>query len=493
MGRIKNHHGFMRKLFKKLLPTKRSWKMMSNSTKVGLVASWVTILTPIGTSIYFLVPIIINSLITKEQPFFSTDKFKVLILPFRQYGCEGNRDCGEIVRNRLLTLNERDTLNIEVKYLPLEDQELRILTIDGVKQLQNKLKADLIIFGSYYTQDCLTESDDQVCFNYISDNELKLPIDNINIDDESQLANLLDIKSGKLQGDIDFIIYWISGRSFLDQSNYYGANKKFLYIENNITKTSFEVYFYLSLISSYLSDHNGALQYINKAIELNPRIAEAYTNKGTINTKLGYLKDAMADYNKAIVLNPFESMAFFDRGLLKYDLGDINSALSDFDKAISLNPAYATAHNSRGFCKEELGDKTGALSDFNKAIELNPNCAPAINNRGLIKKELGDKKGAMEDFNKAIEVNSDYANAYYNRGFLKNDLGDKKEALTDYNKVIEINPCFAAAYFNRGIIEIEFGNKTLGCKDFQKANELGLEIPDNIKNNVCKDYIFSKK
>ncbi len=40
----------------------------------------------------------------------------------------------------------------------------------------------------------------------------------------------------------------------------------------------------------------------NKAIELNPDLAEAFNNRGLLNRKLGHIEEAMRDFDKAIEL-----------------------------------------------------------------------------------------------------------------------------------------------------------------------------------------------
>jgi tetratricopeptide (TPR) repeat protein len=54
---------------------------------------------------------------------------------------------------------------------------------------------------------------------------------------------------------------------------------------------------------------------------------------------------AIADYNKAIELNPKFALAFNNRGLVYYDFGNIKAANSDWRKAIE--PILLMAYNRR--------------------------------------------------------------------------------------------------------------------------------------------------
>ena len=81
---------------------------------------------------------------------------------------------------------------------------------------------------------------------------------------------------------------------------------------------------------------------------------------------------AIEDYTKAIEINPKHAEAYFIRGNIfkKRDMYD--KAIEDYTKAILSNPNYAEAYGARGriYNERELFDT--AIEDFTKAIQLNP-------------------------------------------------------------------------------------------------------------------------
>jgi tetratricopeptide (TPR) repeat protein len=85
-------------------------------------------------------------------------------------------------------------------------------------------------------------------------------------------------------------------------------------------------------------DMHGAIAYFDKALELNPRMAEAYANRGAMKGKLGDYEGAAADLSMAVKLKPALASAWFNLGGAKYRLGDIQSAGEDFDKAHQIDP-----------------------------------------------------------------------------------------------------------------------------------------------------------
>ena len=56
---------------------------------------------------------------------------------------------------------------------------------------------------------------------------------------------------------------------------------------------------------------------------------------------------------KSLEINPKDATAYHNRGLVKHALGDMEGAMPDYDKAIEINPDYAYAYNSRGVAKRK--------------------------------------------------------------------------------------------------------------------------------------------
>jgi hypothetical protein len=84
------------------------------------------------------------------------------------------------------------------------------------------------------------------------------------------------------------------------------------------------------------------------------------------------LAGAIGDYTHALELNPRNAEACSERGEIKAYQGDEAGALSDCDRAIELDPDSAAAYSRRGAVRDIKGDFSNAASDFEKVIELKP-------------------------------------------------------------------------------------------------------------------------
>ena len=200
-----------------------------------------------------------------------------------------------------------------------------------------------------------------------------------------------------------------------------------------------------------------AISYVNQAIELNPKYAEAFSNRGKLYGELRQHAQAISDFTKAIELNPRNAQAFYNRGNRYRELMRHAQAISDYDKAIELDPTLAWAFNNRGNTCLGLKQYAQAISDYDKAIALNPNDAEAFYNRGVAHARMGQHAQAVSDYNKAIEMNPRLAAAYAGRGITYAVQRKEGEARADLKKALDLNPALrelvrsTSDYFHLGL------------------------------------------
>ena len=115
--------------------------------------------------------------------------------------------------------------------------------------------------------------------------------------------------------------------------------------------------------------HTAILHY-SRAIELDPKYANAYCTRGSAYNALGLYKEGLADLNKAIELNPRYDAAYNNRGVALHTLGQYHRAIVDFNKAIEFNPKFETAHHNRGFALHALGKASVVMRGFKFRIEF---------------------------------------------------------------------------------------------------------------------------
>lgn len=120
--------------------------------------------------------------------------------------------------------------------------------------------------------------------------------------------------------------------------------------------------------------------FVNGKAEYSPEFIEL-TNKAVELGRQFKNKEAIELYDKAIEINPTVAQTYFNRGACKGNDFDFEGSIKDYDKAIELNPEYMEAYANRGNAKINMFTSKGninstpeqtesACEDFHKAVSL---------------------------------------------------------------------------------------------------------------------------
>jgi hypothetical protein len=97
-----------------------------------------------------------------------------------------------------------------------------------------------------------------------------------------------------------------------------------------------------------------------------------FVRRASPRFEVGEREGAMDDVNRALELDPTLSEGYELRGRFFLDLGEIDKAIADLSKAIEVGPSSLAAYDLRLQCNKRLGELDRALSDCEKCIELAP-------------------------------------------------------------------------------------------------------------------------
>ncbi|WP_339752580.1 hypothetical protein [Algoriphagus aquimarinus] len=156
---------------------------------------------------------------------------------------------------------------------------------------------------------------------------------------------------------------------------------------------------YMSILPNQRLD---AINYLNKAIVIDPEYTTAYHLRGEIKSGL----EGLNDLNTAIELDSFDAGIFYSRGQLKNGLHNYYGALDDFNKALELDnlrsiEIKSTLFGDIALSKIQLFEYSEALDDVNKAIQLNPSNPTNFYIRYIYYSKTGELELAMKDLNYA--------------------------------------------------------------------------------------------
>ncbi len=216
-----------------------------------------------------------------------------------------------------------------------------------------------------------------------------------------------------------------------------------------------------------------AIGFYTQSIELAPKDANNYLNRGYAYQCQNKRSLAIEDFSKFIELAPNDPIGYYYRGWIKYYQEDYIGAMADFNEQIQLNPNSAIAYYNRGSAKLALTDYYGAVTDYKKAIELNVNFSMAYNNLGWAYCQLKNYTEAEIAVNKAIDLDNKNFLAYDTRAQLEYETNRFDLCLKDCNNALNFNQNLSNSYFIRGQAKLKLGDKNGAHEDLNKAGQLG--------------------
>ncbi len=119
-------------------------------------------------------------------------------------------------------------------------------------------------------------------------------------------------------------------------------------------------------------NYEDALDYINKAIESNRRIASYYELKGDIHTRQGKLEEANQEYDRAKALRSFYPEVYLKSARNYFQLGDYPKSIRNYKKAIAQRPQQTNILLKLAECtiqQNELVLAENILSDYELQIQ----------------------------------------------------------------------------------------------------------------------------
>ncbi|MBC8100783.1 MAG: tetratricopeptide repeat protein [Armatimonadetes bacterium] len=219
-----------------------------------------------------------------------------------------------------------------------------------------------------------------------------------------------------------------------------------------------------------MGNFNQVMDDFTQAIKLKPNVAQFYANRAglqfellqrmqaqatrtqTVNTPqmfqqqtvqrfdLSLAEPALNDINKAIELDPKSADYWKNRGVLYLMLTNkVSEAIADLTRAVELDPNFIDAYVFRCNAYNKLGQADKAAADATRCIDLEPNNLNHYFNRAMARRKLNDHQGAVDDLNVVIQRDPKNIKAYPNRAECYTELGKKQEAAADWEQYLALD------------------------------------------------------
>jgi adenylate cyclase len=193
-------------------------------------------------------------------------------------------------------------------------------------------------------------------------------------------------------------------------------------------------------------ESGAGMQAVERALALNPHLAEAHATKAQLMLQDGDATGAAAEVASALALDPESYEVNRAGGRLNYQLRRYADAARFFEKAAKLMEADISSASLMGSCCAALGDAAGARRGAQLAAQRSeevlagdPNNSTVLGYSAYALAALGEAERAKGRMNRALLIDPDNFNMRYNFGCaLCLSLKDKEAALEMLGPIFDV-------------------------------------------------------
>ena len=191
----------------------------------------------------------------------------------------------------------------------------------------------------------------------------------------------------------------------------------------------------LGVINEHVKKYNDAITNYLKASKLDED-AMTYSRISSCYEDMGEWASAIEYMDKAISLDPKDTDYVLYKANIYYEAGQIQTAIEVMDQYIELVPDYAGGYYRRGWFKDNIKDIDGAIEDYTTSITLDSDYPYAIMSRGNMYLLKGENELAKKDFEMVVQKDTIPEEGSCTMYALMH-LGRNDEAIEWMNKMLE--------------------------------------------------------
>ncbi|TRY96510.1 hypothetical protein DNTS_031548 [Danionella cerebrum] len=187
-------------------------------------------------------------------------------------------------------------------------------------------------------------------------------------------------------------------------------------------------------------EHDIAIKFFTRAIQVDPSFAYAYTLLGHELVLTEELEKALGCFRNAIRLNKRHYNAWYGLGMIYYKQEKFNLAEIHFKKALSINPQSSVLLCHIGVVQHALKKSDHALETLNKAISIDPKNPLCKFHRASILFATEKYKEALQELEELKQIVPKESLVYFLIGKVFKKLGQTHLALMNFSWAMDLDP-----------------------------------------------------
>mmetsp|Transcript_46567 Transcript_46567/g.98819 ORF Transcript_46567/g.98819 Transcript_46567/m.98819 type:complete len:882 (-) Transcript_46567:263-2908(-) len=201
-----------------------------------------------------------------------------------------------------------------------------------------------------------------------------------------------------------------------------------------------EAWFVVGNCFSLQKEHETAITFFRRAIQLNPSYTYAHTLCGHEYTSNEDFEKAISCYRDAIRVDCRHYNAWYGLGAIYFRQEKFDLAEYHFQRALDINSQSSVLHCHLGMAQHQNGKTVDALDTLAGAFRLDPRNPQAHYQRATIFMTLDRPDDALAELEKVRSAAPKEASVHFNMGKVHKRLGQPAKAMRCFLTALDLDP-----------------------------------------------------
>jgi tetratricopeptide (TPR) repeat protein len=231
-------------------------------------------------------------------------------------------------------------------------------------------------------------------------------------------------------------------------------------------------------------NYKAALESYQKAVGLNPSLANAQYRIGWIQNDLEQYDEAIEPLMAATRLQQ-TAPTYYELGYAYRQLAKYDEALNAYNQCLRIKADHATANHDIGWIYNEQKNYEDAAKYLRQALSSDPNYADAHNELGYALRNLGRYSEAIEEYQEAIRLDPAMGLAHLGLGdvFYYNTR-QYREAIKAYSEGVRLRPKSPTALYNLGLSFKAVGNRNGAMEQYRALQQIDAGLAQKLLTQI---------
>jgi tetratricopeptide (TPR) repeat protein len=200
----------------------------------------------------------------------------------------------------------------------------------------------------------------------------------------------------------------------------------------------------------FINQQNNAIQYLNKAIEVEPDNPDIWSLRASELQGMGLLSESLISYEESIKLDNKNALNWSLKAFIESQIGEKEKAFNSIKTALNIDNKDKNVMGNAASIYSKFGYREKAIYFLEKIIEINPNEDRAWRMKAELLTGV-EQEVALKCAEMSVKINSDSSANFQRLAMIQHLSGNYKQAIISIDRAITLDKFDDYSWIIKGI------------------------------------------